>query len=336
VGADEEVTVFFSNGSAQPLYQTSDERIRETVRVAYHMPKNWGSIFANYDSMRHDDTMQVSTPGEFNFGETLPYPQYLGVFDDGLADGVASRGVRKTSEFRLEYQRKAFETKWVRGWWSAGYRELSHERVLDASYFAIVPNLPPVIPPLVEPSFDPATLVPQPDMVTQLSQYTGHGLGAALDVEFPVHKRVSIVSGVSLGVVRGRIVSRFESISSAYFLGSSTVPMTRDELFAVMDALPPPPENPGDPLPPTVLDIHQNTFSQSLSTSADSQTTQSYDIYLGVSVIVYRGLRVFVTLRDVAYGDLGRYIVPAPGPTMQTKTLTAGYEGYNVGISWRF
>jgi len=140
---------------------------------------------------------------------------------------------------------------------------------------------------------------------------------------------------VSLGVVRGRIVSRFESVSSAYFLGASTTPMTRDELFAVMDALPVPPQD-GEPAPPSILDIHQETFSQALSTSADSQTTQSYDIYLGVSVIVYRGLRVFVTLRDVAYGDIGRYIVPGPGPTMQTKTLTAGYEGYNVGISWRF
>ena len=94
------------------------------------------------------------------FRPLLPLDRMHAVFDDGLADGVGSRGVRKTSEFRLEYQRKAFETKWVRGWWSAGYRELSHERILDASYFAIVPNLPPVIPPIVDQAFDPATLVP--------------------------------------------------------------------------------------------------------------------------------------------------------------------------------
>jgi hypothetical protein len=335
VGADEEVTIFNSPSGPQPLYQTSDERIRETIRVSYHMPKDWGSIVIGFDSMKHDDTMEVATPGQFLFAETLPYPQVLGVFDDGLADGVASRGVRKTSEFRLEYQRKAFDTKWVRGWWSAGYRELSHERVLDASYFAIVPNLPPVIPPLIEPGFDPESLVPQPDMVNQLSQFTGHGLGAALDVEFPVHKRVAIISGLSIGVVRGDIRSTFESTSSAYFLGASTVPLTRDELFAIMDSIPPPPAD-GEPAPPLVTDINQRAFSQSLSTTSDSQTTATYDIYLGVNVICYPGLRVFLTVRDVSYGDVGRYIIPSPGPTMQTKTLSAGYEGYNVGISWRF
>src|SRR5262245_16615916 len=221
IGADEEVTVHFANGTAQPLYQTSDERIRETLRVSYQLPQDLGSLFVQFDSMRHDDNMQVSTPGQFDFGVTLPYPFLLGVFDDGLADGVASRGVRKTSEFRLEYQRKAFEVKWVRGYWSAGYRELSHERILDATYYSLAPNLPPIIPPLVNPSFDPTPLIPTPDAVTQLSQYTGHGLGVALDVEFPVHRRVAIVSGVSLGVIRGKIESRFESISSGYFLGSS-------------------------------------------------------------------------------------------------------------------
>jgi hypothetical protein len=310
--------------------QESDARIKETIRVAYHLPRDAGSIVVQYDAMNHDDQQDDFTPGQFNFAESRSFPYLLGAFDDGFADGVSSRATRKTREFRLEYQKKAFDSKWARASWGVGYRQLTHERALQITYYAIVSNLPPLIPPIVNSSDDPNRLDPIPDSVLQNSEYSGHGLGVSFDVEFPVHRRVAIVSGISIGLIRGTSESDYSSISSGYFLGGSTVPMTPEELFAFLTS--PPPVPPG----PTVGDIHQDSFLVALSSRSASQLGQSFDVYLGVQVLVYQGLRVFATIRDVSYTDAGQYVVPRPGPATETTSLDTGYEGYAVGLSWRF
>lgn len=327
VGAKEEVALTYTDGIAQPLFQDSDARIRETLRILYHLPKDQGSILAQYDGMYNDDSVQHFTPGQFQIAESRAYPQYLGVFEDGTADGVQSQAVRKTREFRLEYQRKAFDTKWARGTWSAGYRQLTHIRALGITYYAIVPNLPPTIPPAVGSNFDPLALAPLPDGVTQDATFTGHGLGASFDVEFPVHRIVSIVSGISVGLVRGETKSNFASTS--YFYSQSTAPDTPlsfAELSAILSS----------GTQAQIEGIQQRAVVAPLSAKADDQFAQSYDIYVGVQVLCYKGLRVFATVRDISYANVGEYVVPRPGPSTETTSLHAGYEGYSLGVSWRF
>jgi hypothetical protein len=63
---------------------------------------------------------------------------------------------------------------------------------------------------------------------------------------------------------------------------------------------------------------------------------QSYDVYFGVQVIAYKGLRVFATLRDVSYLNVGEYVVPKPDHSVERTNLNASYEAYSVGLSYRF
>jgi len=337
VGAEEEVATFFSGDVAQPLMLGADARIKETLRVSYHLPKDHGSVVAQYDAMLSDDMIQALTPGVFGFNESRIFPLVAGAFDDGLSDGVFAHAIRRTREFRLEYQNRAFETKWARGTWGIGYRQLAHNRQLEITYYALVPNLPPLIPPAAGAD-DAARLAPVPDGVAQDSNFSGHGLGASLDVEFPVHRRVSIISGLSIGLVRGTTRSNFSSLTSYYALNSSPdTPLAKQELFDILAAA----ASCGDSDPPDpncheIGDVSQFGIVAPYRASKESQMGQSFDLYLGVQVLAYKGLRVFATWRDVSYVDVGQYVTPTIHGSTERTSLNAAYEGYAVGLSYRF
>jgi hypothetical protein len=296
------------------------------VEVTYFFPHDAGAMVAHYDAMYHDDSFSFLTPGVFNFSETRAYPELLGAFDDGLADGVTASALRKTREFRLEYQRKAFESKWARGTWGVGYRQVSHARAMGISYLAIVPNLPPVIPPVV-PNNQQDRFAPLPDTVSQTSNFYGHGIGASLNLEFPLHPRVSVISGLAIGLIRGTAGSQYVSTSSFYFSTDAPgVPLTKDELFTILSS--------GSET--QISNVFQQPVVHATLSPGASQMATTYDVYLGLQVMPYRGFRVFATVRDVYYSNVGEYVVPKPGPVNERTSLSAGYEGYVVGLSWRF
>lgn len=327
VGADEEIAATVNNGNQIPVLQGSGSAIQLTVDVTYHLPKDVGAIFGRYDSMGKDDSSKYFQPGQFVFRETRPYPVALGAFDDGTADGVSDKAFRRTHEFRLEFQRRAFDTKWARAKWGAGFRSLNHARSLDITYYAIVPNFPPsaFIDEIIR-------LQPLPDRFGQTVNFSGNGLGASFDVEFPFNPRFSIVSGLSIAVIHGKSESHYSSQSSYYALASSPdVPLTTEELFALLSQVP---SSPTDP--PATSDVFQQLVNTRLSTFTDTMMAQSYDVYVGFQVAVWRGLKVIGTARDVYYANVGEYVVPTTGFTSDRKVLNAGYEGYTLGVSWRF
>lgn len=328
VGAEEELATTYQNGISHPLLEGSTAHIRETVGVLYHLSKDLGSIGLSYDSIHQSDSARYLAPGEFIFGETRGYPDSLGAFDDGLADGVIAKLDRKTREFRLFYSRTAFEHSRAKGTWSAGYRQLSHSRETAISYLALVPNLPPLIPPSVPDNADPNRLQPLPDKVSQTASFTGHGLGVGLDIEFPIHPRVSVITGISVGLIRGTASSGYTSISSYYYEepDSIDVPLTRDQLFTIL----------ATGTESQILKVGQQSVLHGLGQSPTAQSAETLDIYLGLAVKVYRGLKVFGTLRDLYYANVGEYVVPRPGSTNARTPLSAGYEGYVIGLSWRF
>lgn len=327
LGADEEIAVTSQGGVAVPVMAGSSSSLRETVEITYHLPKGAGSIVGHYHSINNDDFLEDFTPGQFNFLESRGFPFALGAFDDGLADGVRSHAVRKTREFRLEFEKAAFESKWARGTFKAGYRQVNHDRNIEIASFAIVPNLPPVIPPAVPDTDDPLRLAPLPDLVSQTSHFFGHGVGAALDVEFPLHPRFSIVSGISIGLIRGTPHSQYSSVSSYYFKnGAEDVPLTKDQLFAILST----------GTEAEIENVNQAVVVVGLRQPSTSELAISYDVYVGVEGTVYRGLKLFAKLRDVYYSNVGAYVVPTSGVSTEKTALNAGYEGYSVGLSWRF
>lgn len=335
VGAEEEIATAEQNGIFAPLMMGSDPAVTGTLEVSYHLPRDAGSIVAHYGAMSQEDSLQNLTPAEFNFLETRAYPSLLGVFDDGRADGVSADALRRSREFRLEFQKRAFDSKWARGTWGAGYRELSHGRALGINYYAIAPNLPPLVPPVPGANGDPLALAPRPDLVSQSSNFSGNGLGGSLDVEFPLHPRVSIVSGISIGLIRGRAESAYTSVSSYYFLnGTPEVPLTTDELVEILNYF-----CEGDPTVcpgPRASDVLQGSTILGLTSSSKTLFAETLDVYVGVEVTAYRGLKVFGTLRDVSYFNVGEYVVPTAGFSNARTSLNAGYEGYTIGLSWRF
>ena len=328
VGADEELATTYLTGAASPLMEGSTPHFRETVVAIYHLPKDAGSIGITYDSMNQSDSVADLTPGQFVFGETRAYPFALGVFNDGFADGLTASVERKTREFRLEYSQTAFENQRAKGTWGIGYRQVSHTRNLEISYLAIVPNLPPLIPPAVITGDDALRLTPFDDAVTQTANFSGHGLGVTFDLEFPVHPRVEIVSGLALGLIRGSSSSAYSSRSSYYLSHTpdGDVPLTTDELFEILAN--------GTPL--EIANVEQQLVFAELGQAPTSQFAETFDIYLGLEVKVYRGIKIFGTVRDVFYANVGQYVVPRPGLTNVRTSLSAGYEGYVLGLSWRF
>jgi hypothetical protein len=328
IGADEEIATLYPNGNASPLMQGSSPHIRETAGAAYHLPGGIGSIWMTYDSMHMSDAVQYFSPGDFIYGETRAYPFATGVYDDGFADGVSTNLDRKTREFRLFYSQTAFENPRAKGTWSAGYREVTHSRNVDISYLAIVPNLPPLIPPIVGSNVNPFRLQPIPDNVEQTSNFSGHGLGASLDLEFPVQERVSIITGLSIGLIRGSVSSAYTSQTSFYYQEPDRdTPLTYEQLFSILST--------GSEA--EILRVGQQLVHAGLTQSPTSRFVETLDIYLGLEVKVYKGLKVFGTLRDVYYSNVGEYVTPAPGFVSNVRTeLSAGYEGYVLGVSWRF
>ena len=327
IGADEELATTYPNGVANPLMEGSTPHIRETVGAIYHLPSDAGSIGMTYDSMDQNDTVDYLSPGQFIFGETRAYPYAAGAFDDGFADGVTATLSRKTREFRFFYSQTAFENKIAKGTWSAGYRQVGHSRNIAISYLAIVPNLPPLIPPSLPDNTDPNRLNPLPDQVLQTANFAGHGLGASFDFEFSVHPRVAIITGLSVGLIRGSGSSAYSSQTSFYFQEPlSDVPLTPDQLFTILST----------GTRDDIALVGQRLVFAGLNQPSTSQTAETFDIYLGVEVKVYRGLKLFATLRDVYYANVGEYVVPRPGLTNVRTPLTAGYEGYVFGLAWRF
>jgi hypothetical protein len=148
------------------------------------------------------------------------------------------------------------------------------------------------------------------------------------------------ISGISLGFIRGKAEGTYTSSSSYYNLNkgpNAGVPLTKAELFDIL-ANPQPAADPEDPTAtyvPQIADLVQTSSTVAQRTS-HSLLAQSWDVYLGVQVICYKGLRAFITLRDVSYTNIGEYVVPKPGPSNETTSLNAGYEGYTIGLSYRF
>ena len=325
VGAHYEVADVFSSGHWSALEMQSEARIRESLRFAYHLPKHVGSIVFTYDSMSHDDQFQSLKPGQFVYDETQSVSSFAGYANDGLADGVSSGSETKTRELRIDYSQTAFDSKRARGTWSFGYRDLDHSRSLGITYYALIPDLPPVIPPIVSGAADTARFTPQPDTVDMQSNFSGSGLGAAFDVEFRLARRVSVIGGLSVALYRGKLDTTYESRASFFFDQETGQILTNDELIAAFNQVEDPQADP--PVPAGTENVFQAFDVYNRRAPGQSQFAQSFDVYLGIQVNVWRTMNVSVLMRELQYLDVAADLFD---------THSIAYEGYGVGLSYRF
>jgi hypothetical protein len=311
----------------RPLFISTSSDMRQSVMGAYHLPQNMGSIVGRYESMNDDDEIFQSSPGEFIYAETLLPAGFRGAFDDGLMDTVVGSSQNRNREVRLEYSNTAWQTARTRATWSAGFRNVDHNELLQVTYYALVPNLPTIIPPIVDEAQNPAQWHPIPDRVVLQSDYMGTGAGAALDAEFTFHPRFSVISGLSVGLLRGKVTTTYKGFTSYYtnaLEGGRYV--GRDELFQTLQF----------GTQNEILAISQRVVEEGYYAPDVSQSAQTFDAYVGVQSIVWRGLRVFATFREMYYQNVATDAVLLPDLTLETEKKSVGYEGYLVGVSWRF
>ena len=321
------------SGYFTPVTISTDADLRESWLVAYHLPDDLGSIVGHYDSMNDQDSRFVSTPGDFRYLETLAFPAFRGGFDDGFADAVGAQNMNKTREVRLEYSNVAWSAKHSRATWGAGVRNVDHNEQMQVWYHGLVPNLPSTIPPIIDPAIDPRQFNPRSDTVFIQSDYSGTGAGVSLDVEFTLHPRFSVISGLSLGLIRGKVSTTYKSINWFYQSAVDGHYIGRQELI---DTLQFGPVHCDDTHPLCIDAITQEDVFNGYYAPDVSQASQTFDAYVGFQSMVWRGLRVFATFREMYYQNVGASAIPTTDFVISTETKSVGYEGYLLGVSWRF
>ena len=323
VGLNDEVAVVVpSNAAAYPLVLDPEASWRGSVGAAYHLPKGMGSVVVKYDSMNSENRDQFYTPGIFDFLESQGINAFSGVFDDGFADGVQAHALNKTREFRLDYQNVAWETPRTHATWGAGVRSIDHSELLEINYLALVPNFPPLIPPI---NVDAELLAPRPDTYRAQSDFSATGVGVSLDVEFKFHPRFSIVSGLAVGLLTGKMSSKYET-NTFFYVYNSTPPiiLTQEELFFILES--------GSQADIDL--ISQDGFNFAAYTQPTKQAAQTYEAYVGVQTTVWRGLKIYATFREMYYSNVGERL--SVDSTIESASRSVNYEGYLVGVSWRF
>jgi hypothetical protein len=311
-----------STGTVQVLDVPHDSLIRNALAATWILPHAIGGVRFSYDSIHNRSDLERLTPGTFDFYETAVQSEFAGVGDDGLADGFRASTITKSRIFRLEYANTAFESSHAKGTWHAGLHFVDHSRSLDAEYFALAPNLPPLIPPLGNFT----GLIPQSDVAKIRSNFSGQGVGAGMDLAFTVHPRISILAGLSVGVVVGTLRTEAASTTHFYFntggdvLGVGVI--TLDQLRAALD------------------DSTAAGFIVQVRAVADvrddygTQAAEDFDAYIGIEGKVLHQLRVYAQYR--ALGFLNAGVDPRPYLSTSSTSQSAAYRGFVLGLTYRF
>lgn len=319
---------------------------RPRYRVGYVFRNGIGDFILTYYSQTQRSRIQATSPGNFVFGETLVNPFFAGVLDDGRADGFVSDSTTAIRDFRLDFGREAFDTPRAKGKWFIGLRRMSHRRELSARYLALVPP-PDQFPPLVPPFGPRPDLVPLPDTAVSESQYSGRGAELGMDfvVPFGAKGKVSFEAGLALAALRGRIRSRYLSLTRVYavqglqdFCGGATcvlAPPFDEFSLQIQDV--------GVTI--NVIDhINQLTVPIGLNAPSLSSTGEILDTYLGFRWRAWRGLEAFAGFRSTRYGNVAAELRPKTVSVSANGVLnvqdvsrdrhSVHYEGYYLGLSF--
>jgi hypothetical protein len=301
-------------------FQAND---RGRYRAGYRFPRNIGEIIGTYWSQQDLQSLTEIDPGNFVYGESLVIDFGAGVNDDGLADGFVANTRTKTREFRLDYYRDAFEHPRIKGRWFAGLRRIDHQRLMEVEYTAIAANLPIVIDP---DSGDARTdLVPLSDEASVSSSYSGRGIEAGFDLVLSIHRRLWVEAGLAVAAMRGRAVSRHETLTHLYVWtdpsGSGQFLLEPPFDDAFNDAA-------------FMKDVDQVRVVGAFNEASTQLASQFIETYVELRCRAWKGLEVFAGFRGQHYDNVGRDI----GLTFDSVATerNVGYEGYYLGAAYRY
>lgn len=321
--------------------------------IDYDMPADLGRF--SFEYYKHDDMEQFGmlSPAQFVFGEAIAHNVFAGYRNDTLADGFLSRTLTELREFRIDYTREAYRSPRVAVDWFVGWRRVEHSRQIDASYFALAPDLPPVLPPNCSACPD---LDPLPDTAGRTSSYEGRGATVGMDIEFPLWRNDVVFEGeIAVTVMRGDLTARYQATNSYYVLAQD-IPgraagilclddATCDDDYELFDDVI---EN-GQPI--FVGDrIAQRQASIGVISDGSSLTNLVVENSLGFRWRTpYRRLEVFAGFRQTRYDDIAIDLQPtvaasAPDDDLEISLATTAlretarsvtYEGFYGGVTFR-
>lgn len=306
------------------------------VRAGYVLPGDLGRVLVTYWSQRARGALEGFDPSQFVFGETLALPVFAGFRDDGLADGFRAASLTKMRDLRIDYTRLAFTGKRIEAWWSVGLRRVSHERSLQASYFALSPDLPPLVPPVT--STPRTDLLPQPDRVDLSSSFEGRGVGIGLDLSVPFGRRVRLEVGASIAALRGRMSTAYQSQTHLYRCDGPTCAMLGLDILSYPFA---------EFEDPDILEeTQQVTMPLGVSSGSVPASASVLDAYIGARWTVWKTIELFGGFRQSRYQDVGADLRPESVtlsvtgvPNFESVSRTdrsAAYEGYYFGVAYRY
>jgi hypothetical protein len=313
-----------------PAYST-ESRLR--YRGGYKLHKNRGALVITWYSHEEKTALNGVSPGDFIYGELLPAPTFAGFANDGMADAFDAHTKTLLRDLRIDFYRTAFDTPRARGKWFVGFRRVKHGRELDATYYALIPDLPALIPPLYTPPEDVLGLDPQPDSTLMSSSFNGRGVGAGLEVEMPLWKdKVFLEGGLNIAILRGKTDTEYRSTTWYYAIeGGEILEAPYSEFEQVVDEL------------PLIETIVQRSSASALHADRMSSTAHVLEAELGFRWKAYKGLEWFGGFRSTRYTDVGLDLRPKSAPTHPGTALdvsetdrSATYEGFYTGISYSY
>jgi len=319
-------------------------------RLGWVFGKSHGGIMATYyGHSPEESTLSRRSPGEFVYGQILSHPLFAGYRNDGLSDAFDATATIQLRDFRIDYFNRAFRTPRVRGNWLVGYRTIDVRREFEVQYPTLLNDLPAFIPPVCVPSTPEEeddfpecypNLVPQADVATIESNYSGRGIEAGMDFEVPfLHNRLQLEGGFVFAVLRGDIQTQYQSTTHFYTLDGEILYWPYDVFGEVL-----PPEIPGNPPIPVADFADQMAFEIALAADNLSATSTILEANIGLRGKIWRGLDVFFGLRSANYDNVGvdyrpKVLVLDINSNFQTVEETdrsVTYEGFYLGLSYQF
>lgn len=340
---------------------------RGRYRFGYKFSGKGGAIIGTWYAQEGIQTMSLSSPGQFIYGELNIAPYYAGLFLDGMADGFDARADLLLRDFRLDYYREAFSNPRVTGRWFAGLRRVFHRRSLETWYLAQAPGLGPLLAP--------ASNNPRPDLMPgrcgvyredetgpgcePVSDYSlthsdveFRGVEAGFDIDVTLlRRRLFFNAGFAVAVGRGRQTTNYKSTTYRYELrdGGRSGPLVRvlvppyDEFNEYTG---------GSGFTGVVENVAQVELPLSMNTVNESASSAVIETFLGFTYRPWRTLDIRLGFRQTRYEDIGVVVMPSDAsptvPENPDKTTvwnlqddsrneySMTYEGYYLGVSYLF
>ena len=297
------------------------------VRVGADFARNVGRITFTRYAHESDATMSMRDPSQFRFGELLAFPEYAGYANDGRADAFDASNAGSLRDTRIDFSRVAFSNSRVEGRWVAGIRRVTLNSATEATYFALVPDFPPIGPGQV--TF-PAALAPIPDTAEMSSRFSGGGLSGGMEFRAPLGTpKLVLEAAFNMAVLVGSVDSSYRSETHFYRVGLQTLDAPYDD-FA---------------LPGFTDTVTQDTAGFGLQTESQSTNSQVLELSLGFRWDALDYMNVYAGFRSTQYGNVVSEIRPkgvvsvgsATNLVDASETLrSVSYEGFYLGIGFRF